>query len=88
MPEVPHRLPVPGDDKVECSFVAKGHQGRPVHEKSLGTLAFAMPFIFPCEGPNSISGLSRVAIFFYETRGNGVAHVLVDRGGMFAAQAE
>ena len=88
MPKVPDRLAVPGDDEVECSFVAQCHRGGAVQEKSLGALAFAMPFVFPREGPNGIGGVSRAAIFLDQTRGNGVAHGVVDRGGMFTAQTE
>lgn len=88
MQKMPDRLAVPGDDEVECAFIANWHEGRAVQEKSLGALAFAMPFVLLREGPNGGGGLSRTAVFFDEARGNGVAHRVVDRGGMFAAQTE
>ncbi len=59
-----------------------------MQEKSLGSLTFAMPSVFPGECPNGVGRVSRVAVFLNEARGNSVTHRVINGGCVFAAQPE
>ena len=59
-----------------------------MQEKPLAELPFPIPFILARQRPHGIRCAFRAAILFDQPGGDRLTHPLIDRGRMFAAQAE
>src|SRR5450432_999993 len=79
---------MPRNNESECGLVLDGLGARPPQKVALRCLSLPIPLILAGERPDRIGGTLRIAVFFYQARTDRRARLVVDRSGVFTAQAE
>lgn len=86
--EMPQRVAMPCDDQFEGGFVLHLDRGRPVEQILFRCLRFAKPAVLPSQHPHRVGRLPGAAVLLDEPGSNVHPHVVRDRLGVLAAQAE
>src|SRR5262245_61584747 len=88
MAQVPQQRAVPRDNEIERSLVLHRRGARSAKKIPLCRFSLPIPFILAGKAPNGVGSAPRTAVFFYQACSNRAAHFVVDRGCVFASQAE